>query len=67
MSCWNYAEAVYQLAESDYGDKPALIHADETISYKELKRRACGIADYLNQQNLPVGSHVGHYLRNSNA
>jgi fatty-acyl-CoA synthase len=67
MSCWNFAEAVYQIAESEYGDNPALIHGSESISYRQLKQRACGIADYLLLQDLPAGSHVGHYLRNSNA
>lgn len=67
MSCWNFAEAVYQLAESDWAEKPALIHAGESISYRELARRASGIASYLAEQGLPGGSHVGHYLRNSNA
>ena len=36
MSCWNFAEAVYQLAESDWGDQPALIHAGESLSYREV-------------------------------
>ena len=67
MSCWNFAEAVYQLAHSDWGDRPALIHAGESISYRELARRACGVASFLDEQGLPPGSHVGHYLRNSNA
>ena len=67
MSCWNFAEAIYQLANSDWGDKPALIHADNSISYKELVQRAEGIADYLDTLELPAGSHVGHYLRNTNA
>ena len=67
MSCWNFAEAVYQLAESDWGDQPALIHAGESLSYREVNRRACGIADFLQSCDLPAGSHVGHYLRNTNA
>ncbi len=67
MSCWNYAEAIYQLAQSDWGSRPALIHADEEISYRELTRRALGIARYLDELKLPAGSHVGHYMRNSNA
>ncbi len=67
MSCWNFAEAIYQLAQSDWGDKPALIHADNGISFRELAARAEGIADYLMDLDLPAGSHVGHYMRNSNA
>ncbi len=67
MSCWNFAEAIYQLSESDWGDKPALIHGEHVIDYRELVARASGVADYLNTLDLPAGSHVGHYLRNSNA
>lgn len=67
MSAWNFAEAIYQLSESDWGDKPALIHGSHSIDYRELAKRARGIADYLGSLNLPSGSHVGHYLRNSNA
>ncbi len=67
MSCWNFAEAIYQLAQSEWGDRPALIHADNSISFRELAGRAEGIADHLMELDLPAGSHVGHYLRNSNA
>jgi fatty-acyl-CoA synthase len=67
MSCWNFAEAIFQLGESDWGEKPALIHGSESLTYRELVRRACGIAGYLQSRDLPPGSHVGHYLRNSNA
>ena len=67
MSCWNFAEAVYQLGESSIADHPALIHHRERISYRELRRRALGIASFLQQQGLAPGAHVGHYLRNSNA
>ncbi len=67
MSCWNFAEAIYQLAHSDWGEKTALIHADHNLSYRELVARAEGIADFLSDLDLPAGSHVGHYLRNSNA
>lgn len=67
MSCWNFAEAVYRLGEGATADRPALIHDDTVISYGELRNRAVGIASYLDSLELPPGSHVGHYLRNSNA
>ena len=67
MSCWNFAETVYSLGEGPTADHPALIHDDLIISYSELRHRASGIASYLNSLELPAGSHVGHYLRNSNA
>lgn len=67
MSCWNFAETVYRLGAGAAADRPALIHDDLIISYGELRHRASGIATYLNSLNLPAGSHVGHYLRNSNA
>jgi fatty-acyl-CoA synthase len=64
---WNFGEAVYQIAHSDIGDRPALIHDDQVISYAELNRRATGLASYLVSRGVPRGAHVGHYLRNSNA
>ena len=67
MPNWNIVEAICQIAESPRGDTPALIHGDTVVSYAELQRRASGIAAWLQQQNLPAGSHVGHYLRNSTA
>ncbi|MEH6585570.1 MAG: AMP-binding protein [Halioglobus sp.] len=67
MSHWNFAESVYLLGEGDCADRPALIHDGQLVSYRELRRRAMGIAAYLQTQNLPRGAHVGHYMRNSNA
>ena len=67
MICWNFAEAIYQWADSPAADRPALIHEDRVISYAQLRDRACGIASWMRQLALPAGAHVGHYLRNSNA
>lgn len=67
MSCWNIAEAVHQLAASEMAEHPALLHGEDVISFKELDRRAGAIASYLLSLELPAGSHVGHYMRNSNA
>ena len=67
MSCWNFAEAIYQLGHSDWREKAALIDGPHSIEFEELVRRASGIGSYLKSQDLPAGSHVGHYLRNSNA
>lgn len=67
MSCWNIGEAIYQLGCSEIADHPALIHDDQLISFRELRRRATGIATWLQAQGLQQGAHVGHYLRNSNA
>lgn len=67
MSQWNICEAIYQFAHSEIADRPALIHEDTVISYAELYRRGSGIASQLQQLELPAGSHVGHYMRNSNA
>ncbi len=64
---WNISEAVYQLAHSDIGERPALIHGDETISFQSLCKRASGIASWLHSRELSKGAHVGHYMRNSNA
>lgn len=64
---WNISEAVYQIGASEIGDRPALIHGDQTVSYRELVRRASGFARWLQLLNLPAGAHIGHYMRNSNA
>ena len=67
MSCWNIAEAIHQMAASNIAEDPALLHGAQVISFKELDRRAVAIARYLAALDLPVGSHIGHYMRNSNA
>ncbi len=67
MSRWNFAETIYRLGAGRTADRPALIHDELVISYGELRRRATGIASYLQSLDLPAGSHIGHYLRNSNA
>ncbi len=67
MAGWNFAEAIYRFGDSPIAHQPALIHDDSAISFRELRRRACGIATHLQSLGLPHGSHVGHYLRNSNA
>ncbi|MDG2047286.1 MAG: AMP-binding protein [Halioglobus sp.] len=64
---WNISEAIYQIAISDIGQRPALIYGDQRISYKELVRRASGFGSWLQSLELPAGAHVGHYMRNSNA
>ena len=63
---WNFSEAVFQLAHSDIAGRPALIHDDKIISYSQMMDRCDGIASWLAALNLPAGSHVGHYMRNSN-
>jgi len=64
---WNISEAIYQIGASEIGDRPALIHGDENVTYKELVRRASGVASWLQSLELSAGAHVGHYMRNSNA
>ena len=64
---WNFSEAVYQIAHSDLCERPALIHDNLSISYGEVLDRCLGIASWLSTLGLPAGSHVGHYMRNSNA
>jgi 3-oxocholest-4-en-26-oate---CoA ligase len=67
MSNWNFAEALYQLGQSEKCDRTAIVHGDIVLSYAELSRRALAIANWLDSLDLPAGSHVGHYMRNSNA
>ena len=64
---WNISEAIYQIGASEIGDRPALIHGDQNVTYKELVRRASGVASWLQSLELPAGAHIGHYMRNSNA
>jgi acyl-CoA synthetase (AMP-forming)/AMP-acid ligase II len=64
---WNISEAVYRISQTEIADRPALIHGDESISYRELVRRCSGIASWLQTLGLPSNAHVGHYMRNSNA
>ena len=63
---WNYSEAIDRIGQGPLAERPALIHEQTTISFAELRRRARGIAAWL--QNLGLGrhSHIGHYMRNSN-
>jgi fatty-acyl-CoA synthase len=67
MSCWNFGEAVWRIADSAIADRTALIHGNTEVSFVELRRRSAGIASWLLTLGLPEGAHVGHYLRNSNA
>ena len=67
MSCWNFGEAVWRIADSPIADRTALIHGNTEVSFAELRRRSAGIASWLRSLGLPEGAHVGHYLRNSNA
>jgi 3-oxocholest-4-en-26-oate---CoA ligase len=64
---WNISEVVYRLSQTELAERPALIHGDENISYRELVRRCSGLGSWLNSLGLPENSHVGHYMRNSNA
>jgi 3-oxocholest-4-en-26-oate---CoA ligase len=67
MPNWNIAETVFQLGEGATRHWPALIHGDLTLSFAELRQRSSGLASFLQSLELPRGSHVGHYMRNSTA
>jgi acyl-CoA synthetase (AMP-forming)/AMP-acid ligase II len=64
---WNISEAIFRLSESSAAERPALIHGDKKVSFKQLIQRTSGIASWLQSLQLPKGAHVGHYMRNSNA
>jgi acyl-CoA synthetase (AMP-forming)/AMP-acid ligase II len=64
---WNLSEAIYQLGQSTAGGRPALIHGDNEISFRQLSQRGLSFASWLQALHLPAGAHVGHYMRNSNA
>jgi acyl-CoA synthetase (AMP-forming)/AMP-acid ligase II len=64
---WNYSEAVDRIGQGPMANRPALIHEHETISFAQLGIRARGIGAWLQNQGVKRHSHVGHYMRNSNA
>jgi 3-oxocholest-4-en-26-oate---CoA ligase len=64
---WNISEAIYRLGHSTAADRPALIHGEDQVSFKQLTERASGFASWLESLELPARAHVGHYMRNSKA
>jgi acyl-CoA synthetase (AMP-forming)/AMP-acid ligase II len=64
---WNYSEAVDRIGQGPMANRPALIHEHETISFALLRMRARGIGAWLQNQGVKRHSHIGHYMRNSNA
>lgn len=64
---WNFSEALQLTAQSPLGQRPALIHDDEVISFVTLAERSSAIASWLANLGLDRGAHIGHYMRNSNA
>ncbi|MEQ8263883.1 AMP-binding protein [Pseudohaliea sp.] len=64
---WNFCSAMEELSRSRIADRPALIHDDSAISYRVLGERIRAIGAWLQAMNVAPGSHVGHYMRNSNA
>jgi len=64
---WNFSEAVDRIGLGPLADRPALIHEKTIISFSELRQRARGIGAWLQAQQLGRHSHIGHYMRNSNA
>jgi O-succinylbenzoic acid--CoA ligase len=47
------------------GDHPAIVHDSVTVSYRELYRRAAGLAGYLARAGIIPGDRVGLLLENS--
>ena len=64
---WNYSEAVDRIGQGAMADRPALIHENTTISFAQLRKRARGIGAWMQALQLERHSHIGHYMRNSNA
>jgi long-chain acyl-CoA synthetase len=52
-------------AATQRGDAPALIHGEETISYREFRRRALAIAGGLRELGLEPGDRLAFCLANS--
>lgn len=64
---WNYSAAVDRIGAGPMSGRTALIHEQQSYTFAELRTRARGIAAFLQAQGLKKNSHVGHYLRNTNA
>ncbi|CAH0992116.1 Long-chain-fatty-acid--CoA/3-oxocholest-4-en-26-oate--CoA ligase [Sinobacterium norvegicum] len=64
---WNYSEAVDRIGLGPMAERTALIHEQQTYTFAELRRRARSIGAWLQDKGLKKHSHVGHYLRNTNA
>ncbi|MFC5062423.1 class I adenylate-forming enzyme family protein [Actinomycetospora atypica] len=47
-----------------FGDRPALIHHDEAVTYRELWAEACGVAHALVARGIRPGDVVGLHLPN---
>ncbi len=52
-------------AATQRGDAPALIHGEETLSYREFRRRALAIAGGLRELGLEPGDRLAFCLANS--
>jgi len=64
---WNYSEAIDLIGQGPLAHRPALIHEHDIINFAELRTRTRGIGAWFQSLALKRHSHVGHYMRNSNA
>jgi len=61
---WNFGDILDGLDAALDGDAPALIHGDQTISWRELGRRSNNLARALQARGAQPGDKVAFYLRN---
>ncbi len=65
MSNWNFAD-IWETAAEVRGDRRALVHGENVRSWRELDRRAAGIAGMLLEAGLGHQAKVAQYLYNCN-
>ena len=63
MGDWNFAD-VWELVADELPDAPALIHGERRVSWRELDRRADGVARHLLDAGLDRQQAVAQYLYN---
>lgn len=64
---WNFGDLFTAVADAVPADHVALIHGDDSITWRELQRRSNNIAYSLQCAGLAPGDKVAFYLRNKPA
>ena len=64
MAQWNYAD-MWEIVADAVPDRPAQIHGDRVVSWRDFDRRADGLAQHFLAAGLTQQSKVAAYLYNS--
>ena len=65
MGNWNFAD-IWETVADELPDAPCLIHGDDHRSWREVDRRADGVAQHLIDAGLERQQAVAQYLYNCN-